>query len=434
MILWLTAMNIIHVVNGKPEQFTPEEEQAFMAANNLFRGVVISVLAENLVDFYLTVTSGKELWDALETKYGVSDAGSELYVMEQFCDYKMVDDCSIVEQAYEIQSLTKELESFKCVLPDKFMAGGIIAKLPPTWTDFATSLKHKRKEFSIADLIGSLDVEEKARAKDTHGKGVVGTSSANVVQKNNSNKSHNNKKNKQENLTKTKQTTNFKKKNKENCFVCGDPGHFSSECENRKWKGNKKSVNMVIGETAGTSRHGNILPTVFSICHSPEWWINTGANIYVCADISLFSSYQARGAGSLLMGNGSHARVLGVGTVNLNLTSGKTMRLKNVHHVSTIKKNLVSGSLFCRDGFKLVFESNKCVLSKYGNFVGKGYESGGLFHLSLLETCNNVVNNVMNIDESNVWHSLLCHINFGCMARLANLSLIPTFTVVKGSK
>jgi hypothetical protein len=62
--------------------------------------------------------------------------------------------------------------------------------------DFATSLKHKRKEFSIADLIGSLDVEEKARAKDTRRKGVVGTSSANVVQKNNSNKSHNNNKKK----------------------------------------------------------------------------------------------------------------------------------------------------------------------------------------------------------------------------------------------
>jgi hypothetical protein len=50
--------------------------------------------------------------------------------------------------------------------------------------------------FTNSDLIGSLDVEEKARAKDTGGKGAVRTSSANVVQKNNSNKSHNNNKKK----------------------------------------------------------------------------------------------------------------------------------------------------------------------------------------------------------------------------------------------
>jgi hypothetical protein len=56
--------------------------------------------------------------------------------------------------------------------------------------DFATTLKHKRQEFSVAELIGSLDVEERARAKDTRGKGVE-TSSANMVQRQNSNASHN---------------------------------------------------------------------------------------------------------------------------------------------------------------------------------------------------------------------------------------------------
>ena len=50
------------------------------------------------------------------------------------------------------------------------MVGCIIAKLPQAWIDFATSLKHKRQEFGIADLIGSLDVEEKARGKNVRGK------------------------------------------------------------------------------------------------------------------------------------------------------------------------------------------------------------------------------------------------------------------------
>jgi hypothetical protein len=57
----------------------------------------------------------------------------------------------------------------------------------------------------------------------------------------------------------------------------------------------------------------------------------------------------------------------------------------------------------------------------YGAFIGKGYESGGLFRLSFSDACLNYVNHVSHDNETNVWHSLLCHINFGCMAHLASM-------------
>jgi hypothetical protein len=104
-----------------------------------------------------------------------------------------------------------------------------------------------------------------------------------------------------------------------------------------------------------------------------------------------------------LIVNRSHAHVLGVGTVILKFTLGKTVLLKNVQHVPSIKNNLVSGSLRCRDGYKLVFESNKCILSEYETFVGKGYDNGGLFRLSLHDVCNKSTNNVIS-NESSIWH------------------------------
>ena len=231
--------------------------------------------------------------------------------------------------AKDLKNCSKETP---CVLPDKFAAGGIISNLPPSWKDFATSLKHKRHEFTIDGLIGTLDVEKKARAKNTRGKGIVGTSSANFVQKNNP---HKNKKKTLQNQPEAKQTTTFKKKKKGACFVCDSPDHFAAKYPNRK---GKKSANMVFSEPGGTSGYGNLLPTVISVFCSPEWWVDTGANIHVCADASLFSSYQVGGTASLLMGNRSYVRVLGVGTVNLKFTSGKTVQLKNVQHVPTIKK------------------------------------------------------------------------------------------------
>jgi hypothetical protein len=67
--------------------------------------------------------------------------------------------------------------------------------------------------------------------------------------------------------------------------------------------------------------------------------------------------------------------------------------------------------------------------------IFEGYDSGGLFLFCLCDEYNEIVNHVVNFsDESNVWHSKLCHVNFSCMMRLANLSLIPKFTLVKHSK
>ena len=71
------------------------------------------------------------------------------------------------------------------MLQDKFVAGAIIAKLPPSWNDFATSLKNKRHEFSVSGLISTLDFEEKARAKDTRTRVVEGDYSAHMVHEKN---------------------------------------------------------------------------------------------------------------------------------------------------------------------------------------------------------------------------------------------------------
>ena len=72
MVLWLTAINVYHVTQGKPEDLSSEtpEGKAFEAADNLFRGAVISALAETIVDSYMMLATGKEMWDTLEAKFG----------------------------------------------------------------------------------------------------------------------------------------------------------------------------------------------------------------------------------------------------------------------------------------------------------------------------------------------------------------------------
>jgi hypothetical protein len=165
--LSVTNMGVFWVSNDKAEgQLTIEHGKPYEEANTLFVGVVIGVLADHPQDVYLHNKTSKDMWDDLNNNYGGSDGGTELYIIEQYHDYMMVDGKSVVEQAHEIQFMGKELELLKIVIPDEFVAQGINAKLPPSWGDFATTLKHKRTHMSISDLIASLHVEETARAKD----------------------------------------------------------------------------------------------------------------------------------------------------------------------------------------------------------------------------------------------------------------------------
>jgi hypothetical protein len=129
--LWLTALKVFHVSVGAREGMSDEDQRKFQEANTMFVGCILSVLADRLCDVYMHIDDGKTLWDALNAKFGATDAGSELYIMESFHDYKMVNNRSVVEQAHEIQCIVKELELLKCVLPDKFVAGCMIAKLAP---------------------------------------------------------------------------------------------------------------------------------------------------------------------------------------------------------------------------------------------------------------------------------------------------------------
>ena len=101
-------MNVFWVTGVTPTgTIAPEQEIAFREATVVLVGCVLSVIGDKLVDAYLHVRVAKDLWEALESKFGTTDAGSKMYTIEQFHDYKMVENHSVLEQAHEIQCIAK---------------------------------------------------------------------------------------------------------------------------------------------------------------------------------------------------------------------------------------------------------------------------------------------------------------------------------------
>lgn len=99
---------VLFVVEPRsPQPHDVEEEHLFQNVDTTFKGATIGIRGDFILDAYVMMPTEKETRNALETKYGVSDATSELFIMEQFHDYIITDGRSIVEKAHATHVLLK---------------------------------------------------------------------------------------------------------------------------------------------------------------------------------------------------------------------------------------------------------------------------------------------------------------------------------------
>ncbi|GFY91405.1 heavy metal atpase 2 [Actinidia rufa] len=117
--------------------------------------------------------------------------------------------------------------------------------------------------------------------------------------------------------------------------------------------------------------------------------------------------------------------------VVLKMTSSKELILNNVLYVPDMRKNLVSGSLLNKHGFRMVFEVDKVVLTKVGVYLGRGYLANDMLKLNVTTLVpkaknaridNKVASSSAYLIESfNLWRGRLGHVNYGSIHRLINL-------------
>ncbi|GKA46889.1 hypothetical protein Tco_0739772 [Tanacetum coccineum] len=153
-------------------------------------------------------------------------------------------------------------------------------------------------------------------------------------------------------------------------------------------------VHVVEEKRTKDSNDVAMISMAFSLDEEQSWWVDSGVARQVCNVKAMFKIYEPSDS-ILYMGNHSNTQVQGIGKVDLVFFLG------NVFHVIEVCKNLMSGSILNKFGFKLVFKSHKFNLSKGGKFVGKGYFSGGMFKLNIDNVVNSSVNDVCLTDISN---------------------------------
>ncbi|KAL2232101.1 UNVERIFIED_CONTAM: Retrovirus-related Pol polyprotein from transposon TNT 1-94 [Sesamum indicum] len=443
MKIWLTMkglLSVIQVIRPEPTDTDPKtvEIAQWTERDQIGRGAILSALSNTLFDVYCSDSyTAKSLWDELDQKYNTEEQGLEKYSVSKFMRYQMVDDRSVAEQTHEIINLEHALADAEMKLPEKFLVMSIVDKFPKSWENFGMTLKHQKGRLSLDDLMIAISIEEEHR-NQTHKMPVEHQPRANfIVGKPKVNKINTNSKA----INKSKASKNKKPKANKPCWNCGQVGHWAKLCPDKKAKTGQAVVNMVVGGSSGASTLGatdgyvSVQPELLTIYEPYDWLIDTGANVHVCADKSLFVSYQAISGRTVSMGNSSTAEVLGIGSVDLKFPSGRILSLKRVHHVPTVRRNIISGFVIVREGYELIFKFNKVVIQQFGIFVGKGYLDDGLFKVRVDNNKIDVSDSIiLNVESSTLWHSRLGHLNFNSIKRMMNLNLIPSQNIERNHK
>nr|GEV65698.1 hypothetical protein [Tanacetum cinerariifolium] len=286
----------------------------------------------------------------------------------------------------------------------------IIDKLPPPWKDFKHTLKHGKDGLSLVQLGSHLRIEESLRAQESDkGKGKkVGGPFVNITEE------------------------------------VGKTGHFKRDCRS----GKKNNANAG-GSGKGSKDHSqdqcqNLVPVWNSFVKysvsliskafyvqvdAIAWWIDSGATTRIYKDRYWFKTFEPVEDGSVLYEGDEHfAHIYGKGSVALKFSFGKTVTLFNVLYVAKLHKNLVSGPVLNKYGYKQVCESDKHILSKSGVFVGFGYYNNGMFMLNVNKVPNDsdyVYMSSSIVVNSSLWHARLEHVHYKRMLEMSKYDLIP---------
>lgn len=431
-----------------PSDATDEQKKEYessvstwSSADKICKAIILNSLSNELFDIYCLHKHATEIWDALVLKYVVEDAGVKKYAIGNFLNFYMTDEKDVSSQIHGFHLVVAELNNEGMILPAPFIVGSLIEKLPDSWKDYKNTMKHKRKDMTLEELIVHIRIEEKNRNLDKTAKAKEMSSKANLVDDRkprhpfNKHPKHEHKYNPGP-KAKPNQFKPKTSKPKGDCFVCGRSGHYAAQCKFKK--GNNQSVPLRANLAEADNTIVAVVSEVNMVTDKEAWVVDSGATKHICAIRGAFISYTPLEGKDehVYMGDSRPASVLGKGKVNLKLTSRKILSLTDVLHIPEIRYNLVSVGILGKVGVKVMFESDKVVLTKNRVFVGKGYLNSGLFHLNVLELMNNNASTSFAylVECDDIWHARLGHVNYSYIKIMKSLGILKDVKISNTNK
>ena len=176
MIFLLTALKIVYVLDPnlptipspRPEDSDSVKAERIKRGDDelVCRGYIMNYLTDRLYDLYRNLTSPREIWTTLETKYKNEKKGTDKFLALRYFEFVMTDNMPIMDQVHELQILVSKLAELEIKIPDSLQVGAILSKLPPTWNEYRKKILLSPENFTIEKFFTHLQIEAENRARD----------------------------------------------------------------------------------------------------------------------------------------------------------------------------------------------------------------------------------------------------------------------------
>ena len=208
------------------------------------------------------------------------------------------------------------------------------------------------------------------------------------------------------------------------CFYCHENGHFKTNCTKYKCDLDEGKIERLKGILV-IELNLNLATTI------QDWVIDTGSCAHLVSNVQALRDRRSLSKGEVVLkvGNGASIPAVTVGTLDLHLSSGLCLNLKDVYYVPSIFRNIISVSCLDAEGFCFVINNSRMVIKKNDLFYANAFISNGLYLLDLGEDKHvlNINNKRLKMSHTNeilLWHYRLGHINEKRVKKLQQANLL----------
>ena len=166
-----------------------------------------------------------------------------------------------------------------------------------------------------------------------------------------------------------------------------------------------------------------------------RWVLDTGASNHMSGARAAFSRIDASVTGSVRFGDGSIARIEGIGTVIFSCKTGEHRAITNVYYLPNLTANIISVGQLDESGYQVLVEGGVMrVRDEERRLLAKIHRNPGRLYVLDVNIAQPVCLAARGEEEAWVWHARFGHLHFATLRKMGRDGLVrgmPLLTQVE---